>query len=329
MVWGVATSNAVAAFARRLASVAGTAMILLFFSEFLFVNDTPVRGLLQAATQSPRPVLAIAAHLGQLTLVYGIFAYLFLCVLGRFGSRSSASLVLALAVMGWSVESLVVPVVYEAPPWSLMWPGLGWHVLVDGLAGWVLMRRVLHRGRPAAVALYFAALGLVWGLWASWAWIGTTGARLEPREVILTAVLATPLLVVGAWLMDRAGAMRFRPSRSEVFMVFGFCALLFGASGRGHLPLALVLAGLVGLSLLAMARERARPGALVPLLRPRVPPPGYLYLLAALTPAVAGVTYAALSAGGRGIPTDIIVPLMTLAGAALYLWALVAALLRA
>jgi hypothetical protein len=66
--------NHLTSFAGRLTSVVGSAIILLFFSEFYFLNEGPVQTIIDTWANDPTTkVLALA----EFVLFYSLFAYIF------------------------------------------------------------------------------------------------------------------------------------------------------------------------------------------------------------------------------------------------------------
>ncbi|HIH97249.1 MAG TPA: hypothetical protein HA348_07245 [Thermoplasmata archaeon] len=56
---------------------------------------------------------------------YVLPPYIFLLVVEKFQVKNIWSLFLAGSLYGWAVEGVIVPVMYEALPWSISWTSLG------------------------------------------------------------------------------------------------------------------------------------------------------------------------------------------------------------
>lgn len=310
------------AFAHRLIAVAGAALVLQFFSEFYFLNEYPA----VAAARG----LAALPEMGVLAAWYMLFAYAFLIVLDRFEVRTWAGLLLAGSLFGWATEALLVPVVYEFPPVSFIWPSVSWHALVDVMLGWCLIRLAMRRLAWPWLALVFASLGIVWAFWASWTW----GAEDEAPLVFSTGEFWTIVLMSGAsWitgtLLADAGARRsFRASRWEIGIVCLVTLALFGVTGWPWLPWPAALALVVALTFGALAWAKrgriARPDLLAPL---AAGPPLGAYLVMPLLPVSAGLTYPIVLDHDLRFPTEEVIPLLVVLGALGFVWALVRAAL--
>lgn len=307
---------ALTAFLFRLAAVFGAALVLSFFSEFYFLNEGPAR--VASDTSGPNPELLL------LTLVYGLFAYVFLILLDRFELRDLAGLLLAGAVFGWATEALVVPVAHEAPPVSWFWPSVGWHALVDVVLGWYGLRLAMRRLAWPLLALLFAALGVAWGFWGSWTWSAAPEEALvlTVAEFRTLALVAGTTWIVGILLADLGARRRFRATRLEVVLV-GLAAIsLYALTGLAALPWSLGLAGLVGLTIAALARSRGHGDGIAILARFSAPPPLAAYLAMPLLPLAAALTYPVVLAEGLSVPSEDIVALLLVAGGLAFGWAL-------
>ena len=106
----------------HLATLVGTALILLFLSEFLFLNEGPVATVVTLL--GDRAGWGLAAALGEFVLVYVVFAYALLGSLHWFSVRTITDLFLVGALVGWAIEGIVIPLVYEAVPVSIVWPSV-------------------------------------------------------------------------------------------------------------------------------------------------------------------------------------------------------------
>lgn len=309
-------TRSLAAFGLRLVAVTGSALILQFFSEFYFLNEGPARNAARGWAAFPELMISI--------YVYGLFAYLFLIVLDRFAVRSLAGLLLAGSIFGWATEALVVPVVYEAPPVSFLWPSVGWHALIDVIAGWYLLRLAMRRLAWPFLALLFAALGVVWAFWATWTWSATE----EPPAVYSVAEFWTIVLgtgaswIIGTVLADIAARYPFRASIWEVLAIGLFALVMFGAMGVSFLPWSAMLALGIALTFgaLAWARRGRGRNRLAPL---GSPAPLAAYFAMPLLPLAAGSAYPLVLDASVAVPTSEITPLLFLLGAVGYLWALV------
>ena len=245
-----------------------------------------------------------------LDLLIGYFfpAFVLLWVIDAFRVRRLAPLFLAGAVFGFLAEGMLVGTIYEGGPlnwFSVSYTPLAWHAPLSVVFGWYALRRWLVAGRPRAMALGCAAVGLFWGLWAMAWWLPENaadpvllaqGARLGQwpvGEFALHAFTFTGVLAVALWLLGRGGWSSFRPSKVEVAVVVAGLLVFFVAGVLLAVPWApLKLLPLLGVTLLALYvnKRKEPPGSLLadvagPVQLARLP-------LLLVMPAVAVAVYA-------------------------------------
>ncbi len=311
-----------AALGERIGAVLGTALILLFFSEYLFLNETSVESLIHAG---PRrlPVL-----LAEMAGWYSLFAYVFLITLACFSVSSPAALFLAGSILGWAIEALVVPVAHEAPPVSWIFPSIGWHGAVDTMLGWYLMRQAMRRLPWPALVAAFMALGAFWGGWASWFWQGaaaeTVPAPLSLGAFARLATIAAGLWISGMILADRTAARAFLPGRWETGIVAILSVALFVQTGLAFLPGSAGLAALIALTFATLKRgQRLRPAGSPDCLQAlRAPPGPARHALAVLVPLTAVATYALVLRFDLALPSELINAALLIGGAMAYVGAM-------
>lgn len=308
------------AFTQRLQQVIGSALILTFFSEFFFLNEEPVRALLDGLAENP--FIAILGVL-ELSAYYGLFAYAFLICLGHFRVAGWAGLILAAGIYGLATEALVVPLVYEAIPVSLIWTSLSWHTLIDVVFGWYLLRRAMRARSWLPGAALMVLAGLLWGPWATWFW-GDNGytAPLTMAEFAAVAATTSAALLAGMVLADRARLSEFRATRAEIIVIGLVSAILFGMTGFAYFPLPVLILLLTALILLALklGRGHGDPDFLAVL---DSPPPWRRYLLVPLLPGAAITSYRVVLETGFQLPEDSVIPLIFAAGALSFMAALI------
>jgi hypothetical protein len=144
-----------------------TGYVLMFFSEFYFLNEGPGAEFVEKWTTNP---LSMARWLGEFSLYYAGWGYIMLAAIGLFRVRSLWSLFIAGALFGWAVEGIVIPLIYGNMPHTLGWPSLGWHAVVDVGLGWYLIRKILQKNNYRYTIILAVALGLFWGVWCTWYW---------------------------------------------------------------------------------------------------------------------------------------------------------------
>lgn len=277
-------------------SVLGAAMILLAFSEYIFVNEGPVAALLGAA--SPR---VFVATLGAMLAFY-LPAGLLLAALGPAMSTWTRALLVG-AFVGWAIEAAMVPAAYEAVPVSYLWTSVSWHAVIDVCLGYLAFRLVMRRSWRAGLA-GAVAVGFAWGVWATWVW---DVARLSLIDFALMAAVIVGLWTLGTLLADRSGATM---PRWTLWAAVAMNGLLWALHVPAYPVAAAGLALLAGITGLALRRAPPGPGLFV-----TGRPPPWRYVLPALSGGVAVVTYAVVLRTGPPIPPEELVWPLALAGA--------------
>lgn len=309
-------------FGTRLITLLGTGLILGFFSEFYFLNEGPVFELVAALKAGP---VAAIIGLGELALYYALFGAPFLIALGAFKVGNWRGLILAGGLYGLSAEASVVPMVYEAPPLSFVWTSLSWHTLVDVVLGWWLLRLAL-RGRMLWAIGLPVALGLFWGVWATWFWGEAPEMALSLEDFAVMAWVTGAALLLGTFMADRAPASTFRAGWIEIAVVAALSLAMFTLTALPYLPLLpLAILAIVGLTILALRAQSG--GAVSPgLARLNARPPAWRYALLLLIPTAATASYGVVLTTGFRMQSELVVLPLTLAGALSFLYALAAGL---
>lgn len=304
------------ALVKRMAQIFLTAYILMFFSEFFFMNEGPVFDVLSILETAP---LSFLPYSILFTLWYFGPAAVFLAAITYFRVRTLWALVLAGALYGWAVEGIVAWQMYEALPFSISWTPLGWHVIVDVLVGWYAVRWVLSRDSHRLTAVFALALGLFWGAWGTWFW-GETDAIL-PTSFALFAFFVTVPLVLANLGLGKIGGADFRLTKIEVGLLMLWAVVLFAINILPLLPTAVfVLPPPVLITLFALRRNKAvetRPDILYTL-ENNVRWGNHALLL--LTPAAAAITYPIYYAFAIQLPVvDFLAPLLLFGGFVIWL----------
>ena len=159
--------------------------ILMFFSEYYFLNEEPGASFVAGWRTDKFDTFF---GLTLFSLFYAGWGAIMLCCIGVFRVRSFWSLFVAGALFGWAVEGIVIPLIYSGMPGTIGWPSLGWHVLVDVMLGWYLIRCVLQKNRYAYTIALAVALGLYWGVQCTWYW-GPYFASVAEKQVEEGAVV--------------------------------------------------------------------------------------------------------------------------------------------
>lgn len=298
---------------KRWTLVFSSAAILMFFSEFFFVNEAPAQEILAVTAQGP---LRSAAFLLTFALWYALPTYLFLAALQGFRVRNGWGLVLAGSLYGFTVEGVLAQQMYEALPFSISWTPIGWHVLVDVLLGWYLVRRAMTADRGWMAAALTSGLGVAWGVWATW-----FGAPFTSAEFARLAFWSGGLWVLANLAFHWGLRGGFRVPWLELGVVLFLLGVTFGSVALRAFPLAaLVLPAVLGLSLFALRRVGGQGEGEEPLLASlQGPVPRWRWALPVLTPLAAAATYPAYLHLGLALPlADLVVPLLMIAGFRVY-----------
>ncbi|NDJ78983.1 MAG: hypothetical protein GYB65_22255 [Chloroflexi bacterium] len=260
---------------RRWMAALSTGYILMFFSEYLFVNVEQVT-----------PALLLNAI--PMLIAYTLAAYVFLGLLYHNRVRNIWALFLAGAAFGWLLEGVIVQTMYEAFPFFVPFTGLSWHALIDVLVGFWLVRKVLADGRRRSIVHTAILLGLFWSTWAIWThW--ETGEFMPPGEFVPFAFVASLPLLPAYWLLRRTEP--FQPQRYEWRVLLGLAVLMFVVVVVMIPYAVLVLPPLMWLILRALRRHRDSSAPATILITFDAPVHPLHYALLLLMPLVASVTY--------------------------------------
>jgi len=310
---------------QRFIYVVGNSLILLFFSEYFFINEGPAFTLIDNLATLDKLVWVLL----EMLFWYGLVTYLFLLTISYYQTRTMCALILAGYAYGWAIEGLFIPVLYENIPASFIWPS-AWHVLVDILLGWYLIRILLRKNNALLTIALAVILGLAWGIWATWFWIGEGERRITPDEFTDFSLFTSVIWISGTILADRAGKLAFRPTRVEIVILLTLCALLFAVMtfASGFVPL--LILPLAGLVLYALSRNRGLEKRENIISKLGAIQPGwfqYGYLL--LTPMTAILTYSLIFDANAVSPVkDFIVPVVFLTGVVLFFYCLYQVIVR-
>ena len=264
-------------------------------------------------------------NLAGLTAVYIAAACLLVAFLDRYPERGLAGLFVAAGLFGFVIEGVPVPILYEAVPASILWTSISWHALVSVMVGWVATSWLLRKP-PAEAALWFVALGLLLGLWQSWAWPAMSDGLSDPARWPETFL---PQLWIGAALWALGVAILSYPAdRPSAIKGWFRIGLLLSAVAGWALawswslfPVSLVWPLLMGLSVWALSRGQGGRRT-YPLVPPLLSMP-----LVFLTPLVAWAAFTLFSGHSGDLGELLILPLLAIGGA-FWAWALLRLLLR-
>jgi len=277
-----------------------TGYVLMFFSEHLFW-----------AQARPGDTLG---NWASTWLAYSLLAFVFLTAVWYFRVGSLAGLFVAGSLVGWLGEGVLVQTLYDQFPLQISWTGLAWHALISVCLGWYGLRQALAVPAWKRSAALCLGLGLFWGLWAIFWWVEEPAMQASVADFAAFSFATTALLGLSLWLYARAAPSSFRPSRPAVIAALAVLLVIFSL---GTVPLApisiIVLPALLGIVLVALARNRLRHGqqAALPILGQ--PPLSLRSLLPlVLVPLAATLIYAAAMALDLRWNTNWLVYLVTM-----------------
>jgi hypothetical protein len=292
------------ALVRRLAASLGLGAAALVFSEFVFLNEGPVE-ILTDMLGDPAGLIEFFA---VFVAMYAAFAYVTLVAMWGFRARGWAGLALSGAILGWAIEGIVIPLVYEAPPLSFAWPSLGWHMLVSFGVAWVAIPCVMRRKGWALQLVIFALAGLAWAGWARLFFAEDPAMILpDPSGFAGLTVASGAVLILGRWLADRPWA-RFTPGRFDVVLAVLLSVPMALAIGASVGPVSAALFALVALTLWAMKRL-GEGGAI----RAEATPPKAAYLRLAAFPISAALAFPVIPDAPPGLSFLVVLPLTAFA----------------
>ncbi|MHC1766156.1 MAG: hypothetical protein AB9869_17950 [Verrucomicrobiia bacterium] len=234
---------------QKLTVVLATGYILFFYSERVFWSFV---------RPGDKPLDFVLGW-----LVYSAMAWMFLLLVRQCRIASFPAVFLAGAVYGWLDEGVVVDTLYgnaDNPfPASISFTGLAWHALISVGIGWYGQAKILVAGKPARTALFSAAVGLGWGLWAAW-WPAELGRANTSLAAFVGHTLVCSVLLIVAWMIyGTASSEWFRPAKYELVVLLAIVALFFFAVRLPATPRsALILPPLVLLCAYGLRRNRSQ-----------------------------------------------------------------------
>lgn len=297
----------------RVLSIVGSALILMFFSEFFFMNEGPVDTVMSLRTTPGTAIIGLV----ETTAYYALAAWAFLLLLPSAQQRGMAGVFLVACLYGWITEGAIVPVVHEAPPISWIWTSVSWHAPIDVFLGLYLLRQVLCAPTPWASVALHAATGIAWGLWSTWTWSEPKSQHLSGSDFLFFTVVTSGIWALGLVLLSRARVWHsVAPERWSIFLIVWALGLLWAAAA---LPLSIGPLALSALALWMILRpgETDRQSADLPA---GAFPVNRLWhvVLAAIT---ATGTVWLCDGMGWMIPTEEITAAFFMAGSAALIWA--------
>lgn len=166
--------------------------------------------------------------LWQVWLLYGIASYLMIAMM-RLYRVGWPGAVIAAGLFGIVIEGVVVPVLYEAPPLTILWTSLAWHGLLTIGCGLFGFRAVARK--PLIAIPVFAVAGCVLGVWLNFMWVAEQGP-IVLDAFVMQVLLAYGMFIVGHVVLDAVSDAPWTPNRTEIYVLWvlniAVWALLWG-----------------------------------------------------------------------------------------------------
>ncbi len=274
-------------FVKRFTYIFFSSYILLFFSEYFFLNEGPTFELISTLKENPLGLFFIL----EFILFYVFCAYAFFIAVDKFNVRNFWSIFLAASLFGWWTEGTIIPIIYMEFPLAIVWPSIGWHVLVDVMLGYIFVRKILNQNNYIKTTLLSSGLGLFWGVWATWFWSEGTKAII-PFNFMLFSFFSSVLLTFSYFMIDKIKLKELNISKTEIiiFIILSIALLLIQSISFGILPLITILplTAIVLLTLKKNNKIETKPN-IVQDLNGNVKTLNYLILF--LIPVIASITY--------------------------------------
>lgn len=159
----------------------------------------------------------MGAFLVELLVWYGLAAIFGVALIARRGGGGVLGFYVSALVLGFVVEGVPVPALYEALPFTIVWTSMAWHGIVSGLVGVYLLRLALLRSTRAGL-LACGLFGLLLGAWAAYFW----GAEPGGVGYLLQGALGCAVFIAGQVVLPHGTP----PKRGMRVVLWGSGALL-------------------------------------------------------------------------------------------------------
>ncbi|MEE8602706.1 hypothetical protein [Euzebya tangerina] len=221
---------------------------------------------------------------------YALPTACFLWTLRHYQVDSLPGVALAGAVFGFAVEGLLVPVLYEAPVFTVSYTSLAWHMLMSIMVCWWVIGRRLRDGSAAGLAGWLIGLGVFLGAWWPTWWLADGPEQIDWSTLQLGVAISvgTAVLAAGHAVLAVLPVPTSSPSRRHS-VVLGVAALFSFVTIAVQAPIAIgLLPALMGLCHWGLTRLR---GEGLALLSVQQPVRWARFGLFVLVPLAAGLTY--------------------------------------
>ena len=252
-------------------------------------------------------------ELGITFFAYSLIAAWAIHAIRKFRVESADGFFLIGALVGWLSEGVLVNTAYgdgtNPFPLSISFTGLSWHALISVMVGWYWLPRAFASGSTSLKLKWTAGLGICWGLWACYV---PTEAPKHPVTVQAFAshsAFVIAMLVAGMALMGNAPAGDRKFDQSKFWTITAAAIAVFASAWIPiHHVFAVILLLLFLLTIHALRKSRGETD-----IQTWVPKFDYRQLgWFGLTFSLAVGVYALCYQGGKGIPTNFVLYLITM-----------------
>ena len=225
--------------------VLSTGYIFVFFSENLFWARI-------------RPDDSLKNWLSA-WIAYSLMSFVYLHLVSYFRVRNIWALFLTGAIFGWLAEGVIVHTAYDQLPLSISFTGLSWHALITIMVGWYAVRKSLTSSNPFFTMKLATAIGLCYGLWATFWWLEPDGGVASLPLFSRYSLTITFLFILSCWLANWSSSERFLPNRRVTMLIYSLFVLYFLFITVPAAPIAIgILPVLLGLAYSGLFRNRMR-----------------------------------------------------------------------
>ncbi|MEM6408747.1 MAG: hypothetical protein AAF700_10045 [Pseudomonadota bacterium] len=307
--WKMILAETLRALFRLVSALSGAALVMLAWSEFVFFNEGPAEKLTLALEERPDQMLGVISGMAGFYLIPSAFL---VGLVGLFGSRGSARVLLIGALTGYSIEGAVVPAVYEAVPFSYLWTSIAWHAPITVALGVFILPKLLTKLSVASRLLLLTLLGVFWAIWTTWIWVDDGFVPISALAFAKYACATTAIMAIGYGLLHLSGWPEKVAPAWVSYALIGPNVLLFAIQGItapvSAIGLLIILSSLLfALRMLgrALADERTAKA------------PSFLSL--AMLPASSSLVYLYLLDFGPSFPSEDLIFLTFVIGMLLWL----------
>lgn len=261
-----------------------------------------------------------AQELGITFLAYSLVAAWAIHAIRIFRVSSADGFFLIGALVGWLSEGVLVNTAYGDAtnpfPLSISFTGLSWHALISVMVGWYWLPRAFAAGSTSLVLKWTAGLGACWGLWACYVPTESPKHSITIQAFASHSLFVTAMVAAGTALMSHAPVENRKFDQAKYWTISSAAIAVFALAWIPlHQAFAIVLLLLFLLTVYALRISRGAFELQTWVPKVDVRQVGWL----ALTFGIAVSVYALGTQGGKGLPTNFVLYVLTVP-AGFYFW---------